>query len=129
MREWLNIAIGIVLLSAVFTYEAVASSPSEYKKMAANNHAIKECLLAHGYNGNVLTNGKQFDWAKASACYHDYKQGVMSEEYVKLKFFLEEHPWYKGRNWDWEKPAMAGYECIKYHHTGTKICKKPYFKK
>jgi hypothetical protein len=117
-----------IVLLLLLTTTAFASSPEEYAKMQANNQAIKDCLLAYGYTGNTLTTGKHFNWAAASGCYSKYKQGVMADEYVKLKFFLEDNPWYKGGNWDWQTEASQGYECVKYHHTGVKICRKPYYR-
>lgn len=118
----------LILVLTLLSWTSVnATSAGEYEKMAANNQAIKDCLLAYGYDGSVLFEGKNFNWGKASSCYADYKQGVMAEEYVKLKFFLQENPWYKGGNWTWESTARAGYECIEYDHTGVKICRKPYF--
>lgn len=101
-----------------------ATTPEQYAAMQANNQAIKECLATAGYNGDVK-NFKHFD--KAAKCVHDYRMGKMNEEYVKLRFFLEDNPWYKGGNWQWEVPMSQGYECVKYHHTGEKICRKPYF--
>jgi hypothetical protein len=118
-----NIIALCLISSSVF-----ATSAEEYARMDANNQAIKDCLLAYGYEGNTLTTKKDFNWQAASSCYAKWKQGVMSEEYMKLRFFLEENPWYKGGNWQWETQAKAGYECIKYHHTGAKICRKPYFR-
>ena len=101
----------------------------EKDKMDANNQAIKDCLAASGYDGDVLIEGKNFDWGKAAGCYQDWKTGQLNEEYVRLKFFLQDNPWYTGRNWDWETQAKAGWNCIVYHATGEKICRKPTFVK
>lgn len=112
--------IALVLPATVWS----ATTPEQYAQMQANNQIIKECLATAGYDGNVET----FDnFGEASKCVHDYRMGKMNEEYLKLRFFLEDNPWYKGGNWQWEVPAAQGYECVKYHATGVKICRKPYF--
>lgn len=69
-----------------------------------NNDAIKTCLLANGYEGNTQIMG--FDFTKAAACYHDWKSGKLREEYINAQLWLEEHPWYKGKNWNWEEMAV-----------------------
>jgi len=123
MKGW---ALSIILVLS-WTTATASFSQEHYDKMNANNQAMKDCLLAYGYDGDVLHKGKYFDWGGATRCYQQYKQGVMADEYVKLKFFLKDNPWYTGNNWMWEHEARAGYECIEYYHTGVKICRKPYY--
>lgn len=119
MKDWIMLLTLCIAWSGAMTYTAEADA-------GENNQVIKDCLLAHGYRGDV--NQKDFNWAKAASCVHEYRVGLMNEEYIKLKFFLKENPWYTGRNWQWETEAKAGYQCVKYHNTGAKVCRKPYFK-
>lgn len=70
-----------------------------------NNEAMKTCLMAHGYEGN--TQLMTFNFSKASACFHDWKAGKLREEYIRGQLWLEENPWYKGDNWNWEEVART----------------------
>ena len=124
--EVIVLKIKILLLVALMLPTTVisATTPDQYAQMQASNQIMKEWLATAGYDGNV----RDFEnFGEASKCWHDYKMGKLNDEYLKLRFFLEDHPWYKGGNWQWEVPASQGYECVKYHHTGEKICRKPYF--
>ena len=103
-----------VLLSLLFITSAEASE---------GNTAAKECLLANGYTPQKFHT---FNFSRAATCYQGWIDGDMQEEHVKIKMFLEENPWYKGKSWDWESSVNGRQDCIKYHN-GTMICKTPYY--
>ena len=80
---------------------AHATSYDDYHaKQAASNQAMKTCLLANGYSGEVFYG---YNFSKAAACFHDWKDGQLREEYIKAQLWLEENPWYKGSHWKWEE--------------------------
>lgn len=106
----------LLILASLFVYSTAYAS--------ASNQALKECLLANGYTPEKFD---EFDFEKTAGCHQSWLAGNMRREHVELKMFLEENPWYKGRNWDWEIVAKQGWNCVLYHETGTKICRKPTF--
>jgi len=119
MKQYSEIVIALIIAAILSLCWVAVVDASE------SNKVMKECLVTAGYKGDV-TNFDNF--GKASKCFHDWKKGEMNKEYLKLKFFMEENPWYKGGNWDWETKERAGYDCVKYHETGVKICRKPIFR-
>lgn len=92
--DYVMLLIALLLAGTVFAHYAEASD---------SNDAMKTCLMAHGYEGN--TQLMTFNFSKASACFHDWKVGELREKYIEGQLWLEEHPWYKGDNWDWEDVA------------------------
>ena len=83
MREWLMVMVGVVMISAVFTYEAVANE---------NNNAIKGCLYMNGYSVEKFDT---FDFTKASYCYQNWKTKKNAEELAELRDFLKHNPRYR----------------------------------
>lgn len=106
----------LLILASLFVYSTAYASES--------NLAAKECLLASGYTPEKFD---EFDFSKAAGCYADWRSGDMRRDHIALRMFLESKPWYKGPGWDWEVRASQGWNCIVYHETGTKICRKPTF--
>lgn len=117
MRDWLAIIVGIVLISAVFTYEAIANE---------NNDVIKSCLKQTGYTPETFDT---FSFAKAAGCYSDWKVGNNKVKYNQQKEFLEQNPWYKGSNWKWEE--RAEYRCERIYSNqmmaNITVCSKPFY--
>ena len=68
--------------------------------MNANNAAMRTCLLANGYSGDVFYG---YNFGKAAACFHSWKDGQLKADYIKGQMWLEENPWYKGQDWNWEE--------------------------
>lgn len=101
--DYVMLVIAILLAGTVF---------ARYAEASENNDAMRACLLAHNYDGQVLN---MYNFGPASRCYHDWKSGQLSQEYIKSKMWLEEHPWYTGSNWNWEEVARKypGKENVK----------------
>jgi hypothetical protein len=89
---------------------------------ADNNTAMKSCLEKHGYTTEKFHT---FDWGLASACYNKYAVVQEKKELKEMREFLKKKPWYKGKDWEWEK--TAGYTCQKNYSTGYVICHKPIY--
>ena len=106
----------LLILASLFVYSTAYASES--------NQALKECLLASGYKPETFD---QFDFSEAAGCHQAWLAGAMQDKHIRLRMFLESKPWYKGPGWDWEVRASQGWNCIVYHETGTKICRKPQF--
>jgi hypothetical protein len=123
MREWLHIMVGIVLLSAIFTYDAYAKS---------NNVMVIECLEVHGYdydNPDVEERINTFNFRAASGCVSNFIEEKQSKKVAEQREFLKEKPWYKGPNWRWE--LRSEYTCEHIYSSQTKtnieVCHKPYY--
>ena len=71
-----------------------------HEKMNASNAAMRTCLLANGYAGDVFYG---YNFGPAAACFHSWKDGQLREDYIKAQLWLEENPWYKGEHWNWEQ--------------------------
>jgi hypothetical protein len=83
MREWLMVMVGVVMISTVFTYEAVGNE---------NNNMIKACLYMNGYTPEKFDT---FEWNKASSCYQNYKVQANAEKLAELRDFLKHNPRYR----------------------------------
>jgi Zn-dependent M32 family carboxypeptidase len=124
MRENL-IAVAIL---AVFAGMWVWVSTADADPLTAkqNNTVLKACLEQHGYTPEKFDT---FDFNKSSACYHDWKAAETQKDYAKMRAFLKENPWFKGKNWKWEETAE--YSCEKIYSTALlaniTVCSKPYY--
>ena len=117
MKDWLQIVTGCVMMSAVFTFMAVDDA------YADNNEAIKYCLEVYGYTPEKFD---EFNWNGASSCFHEYAVANEKAKRTKIREFLEEKPWYKGKNWQWE--LRSEYTCVeRYDMNGIEVCSKPYY--
>jgi len=91
-----------------------------------SNEVMKSCLAEHGYTPE---NFETFKFSKSAACFHDWKTAEVQKDYEKQREFLQEHPWYKGKNWKWEE--RAEYSCEKIYSTALlaniTVCSKPYY--
>jgi hypothetical protein len=83
MREWIMIGVGIFMISAVLTHEAVANE---------NNNMMKACLDKSGYTSDKFDS---FNWSAAAGCYHNYKTQRNAEELAELRDFLKHNPRYR----------------------------------
>jgi hypothetical protein len=111
----------IMLLCMVLAMMAVFTNPRA--AYADNNEAIKYCLEVYGYTPEKFDG---FNWNGASSCFHEYAVANEKAKRTKIREFLEEKPWYKGKNWQWE--LRSEYACIKrYDMNGIEICSKPYY--
>jgi hypothetical protein len=92
--------------------------------IADNNKVLKMCLAANGYTPDQFDT---FDFGPAANCFHEWKIADTEQDYVKMRAFLEEHPWYRGKNWRWEE--YVEYTCstvISTKHTrNPTVCSKP----
>ena len=79
---------------------AHAGYDSYHAKMNDNNAAMRTCLLANGYAGDVFYS---YNFSQAAACYHSWKDGQLRADYIQGQMWLEENPWYKGEHWNWEQ--------------------------
>ena len=92
--------IKYVMLTMLLSSSAMADYNKYYEDMEASNQAMRTCLLAHGYEGSVFFT---YSFEKASACFHDWKSGQLKKDYIRTQMWLEQHPWYKGTDWNWEQ--------------------------
>jgi hypothetical protein len=44
-----------------------------------------------------------------------------------MRSFLQEHPWYKGKNWKWEERAEYTCKHIETLQGSAEVCSKPYY--
>jgi hypothetical protein len=96
---------------------------SHYAEASDNNRVMKACLDEYGYTPD---NFNAFNFGPAAECFHKWRTAENSNETIKLREFLLEHPWYKGSNWQWE--ARAEYTCTKhYDKHGIRLCYKPIY--
>jgi len=91
-----------------------------------SNEVMKSCLEESGYTPDKF---ETFDFSKPAACHSKWRVAETEKDYVKMRSFLQEHPWYKGKNWKWEE--RAEYSCEKIYSTrllrNVEICSKPYY--
>jgi len=71
-----------------------------HARMTESNQAMKTCLLANGYSGEVFYG---YNFSRAAGCFHDWKDGQLRADYIQGQMWLEENPWYKGSYWNWEE--------------------------
>lgn len=113
---------------AVFAWLFVVSTKVNADTVSAkqNNTVMKACLEQHGYTPEKFDT---FHFNKAAACYHDWKTAETEKDYAKMRAFLKENPWFKGKNWKWEETAE--YSCEKIYSTALlaniTVCSKPYY--
>jgi hypothetical protein len=109
----------ILLASFVFTSFVL------WDRANANesNMVLKQCLDDNGYKPE---NFETFDFNKAAACWHGYAVKRDQAELQRLREFVKNKPWYKGKNWNWE--LRSEYTCTKrYDLNGIEVCSKPYY--
>ena len=100
--------------SVALTYDASANM---------NNDVMKSCLKQYGYKQE---NFDTFDFSKPAACHSDWRVAENEKNVKKMREFLAQHPWYKGKNWKWE--TRAEYTCVKRMDLGgIELCTKPYY--
>jgi len=122
-NETKDTAIAVVILITL-----LLSWMSLYNDAHASesNNAMKACLDKYGYTPEKFDT---FDFTKAAACHSEYRANVVANQDLERKQFLEEHPWYKGKNWKWEETAE--YSCEKIYSTrllrNIEVCSKPYY--
>ena len=110
----------ILLICVLAAYITLLITPAQAD---GNNEPLKECLAKYDYSPEKF---ETFNWQKASACFHAKSIKQSEETYAKLRAFLKENPWYKGKNWKWEDTAE--YTCIKrYDLNGIELCTKPIY--
>lgn len=102
MRELIGVILGAILVSAVFTNEAVANE---------NNDMIRACLIMNGYTPEKF---QTFDFSVAAKCYHNYKSQRNAEKLAELRDFLKHNPRYRypgqSMNKCWGKPREMPFE-------------------
>ena len=111
--QWMLLVLLVAFLF-IITDEAKANM---------NNQVMKACLNEYGYTPEKF---ETFDFSKPAACHSKWRVAETSKEIAKMREFLLDHPWYKGKNWQWEN--RAEYTCVKrYDLNGVEVCSKPYY--
>jgi hypothetical protein len=121
-EDYVIIGLILVLLLGLFTIDVHADS--------LKNQALKECLHKHGFIPGQ-THVQQYDWNKASSCV-DKKHIALEEDKIrKEKAFLDQNPWYTGKNWNWDDNAKENYMCERIYSTQLvntiTVCHRPFF--
>ena len=114
--------VAVILLAAfIGMWMWVLEAKAEH-----SNEVMKLCLEESGYTPDKF---ETFDFSKPAACHSKWRVAETEKDYVKMRSFLQEHPWYKGKNWKWEE--RAEYSCEKIYSTrllrNVEICSKPYY--
>jgi hypothetical protein len=92
-------------------------------KANTSNEVMKACLKEYNYSPDKFYS---FDFSKPAYCHSKWRAAETSKERIKLREFLLEHPWYKGKNWRWE--TRSEYTCVKrYDLNGIEVCTKPFY--
>lgn len=96
-------------------------------KMKTTNEMIKDCLTAYQYDYGAPVDKRlnNFDWQSASNCVAGFSQDKHEKKLAEQRKFLNDNPWYKGKNWKWTE--RAEYTCVKQYHTGLTVCHKPIY--
>lgn len=90
---------------------------SHHAKANASNEAMKKCLALYDYTPEKFLI---FDFSKPAACHSDYRLGERAQQLAEMREFLKEHPWYKGRDWQWEDCAKDNTCTKRYSWWSTK---------
>ena len=117
-----DLIIGASLLAvAALSWVLVMTTDSNADSMS--NQVMKECLNKHGYTPEGF---ETFNFSKAAACHSDFRIAQKEMDNEKMRDFLADHPWYKGKNWKWEQ--RAEYTCVKRMDMGgIELCTRPYY--
>ena len=117
-----DILIGVGLLTlAVIAWTFVITTESNAE--SHSNQVMKQCLEKHGYKQE---NFQTYDFSKAAKCHSDFRIAQKEKDNEKMRDFLADHPWYKGKNWKWEQ--RAEYTCVKRMDMGgIELCTRPYY--
>lgn len=87
---------------------------------------MKACLAQEGYTPE---NFDSFNFGKAASCFHDWKTAEAEKDRVKMRKFLDENPWFRGKNHKWAE--RAEYSCEKIYSTALlntiTVCSKPIY--
>lgn len=117
------IAFGLLAI-CVLAWVLVASDAKA--ETSHSNEVMKQCLDQYGYTPEKFDT---FDFSKPAACHSKWRVAEIEKNHVKMRKFLDEHPWYRGKNWKWEE--RAEYNCEKIYSTAylnnITICTKPYY--
>ena len=112
----------VILITLLLSWMALYNDA----QASENNAVMKSCLDEYGYTPEKF---HEFNFAKAAACHSDWRTAEDERNRMKQRKFLEEHPWYKGKNWKWEETAE--YSCEKIYSTRllqtVTICSKPIY--
>jgi len=117
-----DIIIGVSLLAlAVIAWLLVMTTDSNAE--SHSNEVMKNCLIEYDYTPDKF---ETFDFSKPAACHSKWRTAETEKDYKKMRDFLAEHPWYKGKNWKWEQ--RAEYTCVKrVDMGGIELCTRPYY--
>jgi len=120
-----DIIIGASLLViAALSWILVMTTDSNAE--SHSNKVMKDCLVEYGYTPEKFEG---FDFSKPAACHGAWRVAENERDYKKMKDFLVDHPWYKGKNWKWEE--RAEYSCEKIYSTQLMntitVCSKPIY--
>lgn len=89
-----------------------------------SNKVMKQCLQEHNYTPDKFHN---YDFGPAAACHGEWAVADLERNIEKQKKFLEENPWYRGSDWNWQE--TAGYNCEKIYNNSLMntitLCSKP----
>ena len=124
--KWIQI-LGVVMIASVIGFEAKAEEITKYG-FENKNEIAKKCLEVWGYNRHdTIERRLSFPFfQQAAACTSHYKNGEWKKRIEKEREFVKNHPWYKGKNWQWE--TKSEYTCrIQHHLGGIELCTKPYY--
>ena len=88
MRDYI-VGFGLLALAAVSWVLVLAT---DARAEVSNNEALKGCLAINGYTPDKFD---EFDFTKASGCYHNWKAEKNRQELAELRDFLKHNPRYR----------------------------------
>ena len=98
-------------------------------EVKSNNTMIKECLDATGYDKTLPVDERlnTFDFRPASGCVSNFVVEKQKLKVAEARQFLENKPWFKGKNWKWEERAEYTCRKIETLQGSYEVCSKPIY--
>lgn len=94
-----------------------------------NNKMIKECLDVYGFDKTLPVEQRlnTFDWRSASGCVSNFVVGKQQKKVAEQREFLDQNPWFKGKNWKWIERAEYTCRHIDTLQGSYEVCSKPIY--
>ena len=113
--------IAILVLFSTTAYAGITEK--------GNNEMIIECLDVYGYDRTLPVEQRlnTFDFRNASNCVSNFVVEQQKQKVEQQREFLDQNPWFKGKNWKWVERAEYTCRHIDTLQGSYEVCSKPIY--